>query len=724
MNKQEASLLLMKKVIVPRGVHIPNDHVSLNYVATFNTNLMALGFTLSLDVMNACAVNLTEDEFLTWAIEVQELLIKYNGSRTNMKPMYPDFPHQVMDMDETVLHRNALFHYITNGTWLPQYEEKIKLHSQSIVKPKVIDLTNDKELMDYVKILAESPVSMSSQQQAIFTCLINEYKNTIYLESYYSIPNKENLAFVIHEISKLQYDFPNTWYQHLAFRNVNTITDVLRIAIEFAGGDSSLSEKCTLRSLKRKDRRFLLSVIDKYYANNPNQVLEDTARHQNLWKVVLKILHPGDYPSKYIYANQFATKVREEKLRTWYSKLDKAYRDNDLNKVIALLEKRPGEFARRLERTIRLAIKLSKEGEDSADVMLVINSFSSVAHKVDRTILLQLHAYFKKQFNAAKNDEEINCRTFFPKGQMSKAYVIEEDREPLSAAICLKCIVIMLRALRETYKTREKLGNVYIDPQLKGYTVPLKLRNASNQLHTISRGSRIALPEEANIIRLYTWWKNTDNRRIDVDLSASFYDEEFNRQTYAVSYMNLRTDGCYHSGDITSAPNGAAEFVDVDINTLLDRGVRYVVMHLNNFTGVYYSEMPECFAGAMVLNELHENEKVFDPAKSIFRSDISMESEACIPVVFDLKTKEVVWIDSVVPTPHSVPNNIEHCKCATGNLIRAILTAPYPNLYDLINFNVVARDGEITSKEDADIIFSLDEGITPYDLEIINKEWI
>ncbi len=724
MNKQEASLLLMKKVMVPRKKHIPKDHVTLRYVSTFNSNLMSLGFTLSLDVINACVVNLSQQEFVIWASEIQELLIKYNGSRTNMKPMYPDFPKQVMEASEADLYCNALLHYMSNGKWTPQYEEKIKLCSESILQPKIIDLTNDKELVSYVKMLAESPVAMSLQQNAIFSFLINEYKNEIYSDLY-SIPNKENLAFIIYEISKLKFDFINTLHKTLAFKNINNITDILRIAIEFSGGDSSLSEKCSLRSIKRKDRRFLLSLINEYCSTNFKQALEDAARHQDTWKVVLKLLHPGDYSTKYVYASQFATKVREDKLRTWYSKLEKAYSDNNLNKVVSMLEKRPGEFARRLERTIRMAIKLSEEpGNNHMDAMSVATKFSKVANKVDRVILLQLYAYFKKQFDISKNKKEANYRTFFPKGQMSKVYVTEDNRESIPSVMYLRCVTVLIKTLKDIYSMRDDLGSVYIDPKLKGYTVPLKLRNASSQLHTISRGSRMELPKETNVIRLYTWWKNIDRLRIDVDLSATFYNEEFDRTAYPVSYMNLRIDGCCHSGDIVSAPKGAAEFIDVDINKLLDKDIRYVVMHLNNFTGAYYSEMPECFAGAMVLNEIHENEKVFDPAKSIFRSDISTESTACIPVVFDLKAREIIWVDSVVPIHHSAPNNVEHCKCSTANLVRGILTASYPTLYDLISFNVIARNGIITSKKDAEIIFSLDEGITPYDLEIINKEWV
>ena len=392
MNKQQASLLLMRKVMVSKKEATNENKVSMNYVATFNANLMALGFTLSLDVIQACIEHLTREEFEIWANEVQNLLIKYNGSRINMKPMYPDFPKQVMEASELELYLNALLHYLSNGNWTPSYEETLKLRTESILTPKVIGLTDDNELMGYVKTLAESPVAMSAQQKEIFDYLLEEYKYKLY-SNIMIMPNKENMAHVLHSISKLSFEEDkNIWHSYLANYNINTITDVLRLAVKYLDGDPSLSERYVFQSIRRADRRFLLSLIDKLYAKNHIQVLEDAARYQGLWVIVLEQLHPGDYAKKYIYANQFASKVREDKLRTWYSKLEKAYTENDLNKVVTMLEKRPGEFARRLERTVREACKDNISGTIRA--MNVVERFSKVADKVDSTILLQLHAYF------------------------------------------------------------------------------------------------------------------------------------------------------------------------------------------------------------------------------------------------------------------------------------------------------------------------------------------
>lgn len=723
MNKQEASLLLMKKIMVPKSEE--TDRVSIEHVATFNANLMSLGFVLSPDVVEACVKNLAESKFDIWSKELSELLIKYNGSRNNMKPMYPNFPQQVMKMDERELFLNALIHYITNGEWTPKYKEVIKLRTESILAPKVIGLTNDNELMSYAKKLAEMPISMSEQQKEILTFLLNMYPEEISFNGPFNMTNKENMAFTIHCISKSSYVVYKTWKDVLAEKNIHTITDILRLAAVFLGEDASLTEHNRFTSIKRSDRRFLLSLINNYYRDNVYQAVEDAARYQNLWKIVLEQLHPGDYKNKYIYAYQFAVKVREDKLRTWYSKLEKAYSENNLRKVIPMLKRRPGEFARRLERTVRVAINnVQDTNSDTIDAVTVIKEFASIANQVDKTILLQLDAYFA---NKASGNPSANVRTFFPKGQMSKVYVVEEDRTEINPFLYAMCRSACMNALIDIYADREKLGNVYIDPKVGDFTVPLKLRNASNQLQTISRGSRMRLPENTNVLRLYTWWKNISesyNGRVDIDLSATFYDENFDKAMNEIYYRNLREEGCCHSGDIVTAPNGAAEFINIDIETLLQKGVRYIAMSINSFNHVDFCDMPECFAGVMAIDEVEDREPTFDPAKSFIRSDISTASTACIPMVFDLVTKEVIWVDSVVPHDNFV-NNVAHCKGSMANLVRGIICASYPTLDDLIILNIVARNGKLVNdKEEADIIFSLDEGITPFDLEIINSEWV
>jgi hypothetical protein len=96
-----------------------------------------------------------------------------------------------------------------------------------------------------------------------------------------------------------------------------------------------------------------------------------------------------------------------------------------------------------------------------------------------------------------------------------------------------------------------------------------------------------------------------------------------------------------HSGDITAAPRGACEFIDIDIPSVLNYGGRYVVASLNSFTSQPYCDLPECFAGWMMRKNPGSGE-IFEPAMVVDKVDLAAETEIAIPVILDLKERMVI----------------------------------------------------------------------------------
>lgn len=711
---QRVYLELGKKVIVPTTkMTNVEEKVEMKYVTAFTLNMQSLGFMPSKNLIDALS-NLSYDEFVNVADDIYSQLVQLAGSRTNMIPMYPDFPEVMMSLSDERLFVDAIMHYFTMGTWEVRFQEKIRISTESLLKLKVIELGSKEDLMSYIPALANSSVSMSKSQRDNLEFLMSYFYDKSNLGTYLmqklDIANKENLAIVVHTI----YYKLNA--HALALRIMSdfakTSTDVLRICMIFLGGDHTLSShKHDLKSLKRKDRRFLLRQLNQIYKKNP-QVVEDASRYQGLWVVIGEILHPGDYANKYPKAYEFFNTIRNEKARSWYSKVEKAYESKDLTAVVELLSKRPGEFARRLERTIRFALN------NNSSPMDVISAFSVIADKVDSTILLQMSQFFLDKFT-----RPVNVRTFMPKGKIAKVYAKEDDRDQVNVFYWALASNICRDALIKKFSEKEKLGKVYIDPAIKGYAIPLKQRNASKQLYSMARGSRIALPEEATVLRMYQYWKNPGHT--DLDLTAMFVNENFNEVTEDVSYWNLRNKeiDCVHSGDIRSAQNGAAEFIDVPVEKLKEKGVKYVIMTISSYSSIPFCNLEECFAGIMALEEVKPNEKTFDPAKSIVRSDIASDARMCTPFVYDVEKHELVWIDAAV-TGHVYDNPINTITYHNNfvNVVRGMMYASYPQLIHLIELNCFARDAEVVDKpEDADVIFSLEEGITPFSAEEINS---
>lgn len=706
---QRVYLELGKKVIVPAtNRNSSEEKVAMKYPVAFTLNMQSLGFMPSEKLLNALS-NLSYDEFVDVTDDIYSQLVELAGSRANMIPMYPDFPEVMMSLSDEQLFIDAIMHYFTKDVWEARFQEKIRINTESLLKLKVIELGSEEDLMSYIPALANSSVAMSESQKENLAFLLCRYHNKIVFDMF-DMKNKENMAYTIETL----YNF--TGHKILAFivaeKHVKTSTDILRLAMALCKGDYTLaSHKHNLKSLKRADRRFILELLNQVCESN-KQVIEDASRYQGLWVVIGEILHPGDYANKYPKAYEFFNTIRNEKARSWYSKVEKAYAGKDLKVLIELLSQRPGEYARRLERTIRFAL------ENDASAIDIINAFALVADKVDTTILLQMSQFFLDKYT-----RPVNVRTFIPKGNLAKVYAIQDNRNPISMIYWALACKVCREALIKKFSEREKLGKVYIDPAIAGYAVPLKLRNASKQLYSMARGSRIQLPEEATVLRMYQWWKNPGC--IDLDLTAMFIDENFNAVTDDVSYWNLRNKeiDCVHSGDIRSAKNGATEFIDVPIKKLREKGVKYVVMTVSSYSSIPFCNLEECFAGIMALEEVKPGEKTFDPAKSIVRSDIASDARMTTPFLYDVETHEIIWIDAAVTGDiDQGPINTVNYKNNFVNAVRGMVYASYPQLIHLIELHCMAREAEVVDKpEDADIIFSLEEGITPFSVEEINS---
>ena len=132
--------------------------------------------------------------------------------------------------------------------------------------------------------------------------------------------------------------------------------------------------------------------------------------------------------------------------------------------------------------------------------------------------------------------------------------------------------------------------------------------------------------------------------RVDIDLSAAMYDEDWQyKRTCILHELTFKNFKAYHSGDITSAPKGASEFIDFDIPSVLKYGGRYVV-NLLSYTDQPYKDLPECFTGWMV-RQYPGSGEIFEPSTVQDKVDITADTQISIPVILDLKERKLIWTD-------------------------------------------------------------------------------
>lgn len=724
---QRVYLTIGRKVFINHKLDVV-EKVNPSHVTAFVLNMQSLGFMPSQDLIESLS-NLSAENFKEHALAIQSVLIEMAGSRKNMRPMYEDFYNRNLEASDIELYMNAFIHYLTAGEWTPEYTQRIAMPQERLLSLKTIELGSLDNLKTYIYAIANNPVSMSQQQKENLEVLLAHFDKFITnseLVDNLNMINKENIIYTLKLLVK---NGRGIGFKFVAMKHIKTSTDVLRLAMMFAGRDYTLSERRHhLINIKRPVRREILALLDKVVRTN-SQALEDAYVYQGLWVVIAERLHPGDYATRYPKAMEFIDAIRNTKLKSWYSKVEAAYDKNDVEAVIDVLSQRPGEFARRLERTIRLAINTGSNPVE------VIEAFGKVAPKVSSTILLQMVAHFKDMYERPDR----NVRSFMPKGNVQKVHAIVETREPISMVVAALAARVCNEALIAQFSTKEALGKVYVEPgTLDGYALPLKLRTASKQLMTLARGSRVKLPEDAQFLRMFTYWKNA-GQRIDVDLSAVALNENFENMSSEIYYGNLRNKDLHivHSGDFVSAKKGAAEFIDADIAQLKKRGVKYVAMGINSFTSVPFCDMEECFAGISVLSsidiEMDRRSVVFDPVNAVIRSDVSTDATFCLTLLYDVDNHELVWLDTVASRDYNSYDyrnnnagaNIVNTQSRFINTVRGMVYASYPQFLDLVNLHLIARDHELVdTPEEADLVISLDKGLTPYSVEDINANWL
>ena len=681
-------------------------------VATMNKNIEVFGYTMSEALFDKLVHMKAKNREVVYDALVNGLK-ELTGADKVYNPMYPNFPESVMEKDDFELYFNAIVHYWSFGTLLPYEEKKERAPLFNTAKVKVLDVGSFDDLNDIFNNLCASKTSLSKSDVDDMIFILNSTKVTLPDE----IPFKENAACICRLLVDTGVDTDGS----LCKKYVKTTTDVLRLVTAMSDGDVSLAENTKFRNLKRSERRIIMNLLA-----GCGNAAEDMNRYAGRWIRVGEKLHPGEFAKNERYTKvvrAFDVIRNDGKIQSFAGKVDAAVASGNVNTVVSMLKKRPGEFARRIDFLLRTFDK-------DADRKAVIMGFASVAKDVSSTVLLQVREYFIN-----KLDGSDDMRVFFPKGNLARSYYVKNDKTEAIPEDAMKMVIAVCEsALVNIYGNREFLGKVYIDEALKDYTVPFSLRSAGKTMISVSRGSRIAIDDSAKIIRPFIWWTNTKDDIIDVDLSVAVFADDWNCLEH-VSYNNLESDrfGICHSGDIINGGpvdgEGAAEFIDLDIDKALSAGARYAVFNVYNFSNESFSKMEHAAFGFMTRNDMKSGE-IFEPSTVKQRMDLASATTTCIPVIFDLKERVFVWCDMALTADHVRTGfggiNVESNLPSVVVTCKAMVDVKKPNLYDLFIFNAKARGVITDNPDEADIRFGLDDScdVKPSDIDIIVGKYL
>lgn len=685
-------LLRRKNKVTVKKNDIKNEITNAEkaMVATMMKNVESLGFTFDKELFETL-LTYSKTEIETIYLDLISKLKVLVGADKEYIPMYPNFPQQVADADSIELFVNAIIHYWSYGTLMPEYEKDERLPLFDNVNFKILSVGNDDDIFEIFTNLVSSKTNISQQDKDDISLIIATYPDfNKYLPE--ELPLKENVAL----IGKLILDKAPIKRVSDIQKYYKTATDVLRLITALSDGDISLATKTKYKHLRRYERRMVMDLLA-----DCGNITEDLFRYQYEWIRVAEIVHPFEFHSRKYNGVNKAFDVLRNKHKPLFDtgKIQRAIADKDIKTAVDILKYRPGEFARTLDKLLRDA--------DTSEKIYIINTFAKVATKVSVPILLQLSKHFENRNNN-------KLRVIFPKGTLANVRSINNDLPGIDNKTCRKIVTICEDAIVKQFKSKPKMGNVFIDNELMNYIVPFSQRSASSANKTLVRGSRIGIRENANAVRAFIWWTNDKCSRVDIDLTAAIFDENWKFIEH-VSYTNLRSHkyrAC-HSGDIVNGGSvngeGVAEFIDIDIDSVNKYG-RYVCFQIYSYTKQKFKDLPNCRFGWMEREDVDSGE-IFEPKTVEVNMDVTSNSTIDIPVIFDCKTREFIWCDLNLGITKYLSNNVENNLSGINAACYAMSNINKPNLYKLIFLNALARGKIVTDRNEADIIFSNDRTI-------------
>ncbi|MER6472428.1 TerD family protein [Streptomyces collinus] len=430
---------------------------------------------------------------------------------------------------------------------------------------------------------------------------------------------------------------------------LDTVTDVLRLACALSGGDVTLNEPTRFTALSRPVRRALLAGLDAVVAASPAK-LADVHRYREPFKRLGERLHPHEYPRWPHAADVFAVARGEKRAPSFDSRLERLLDEADIRGAAKLLTSAPGRLFRALDLLLRIAA--DQEERDA-----VVAAAVQVAPDVSGRVLLSVREHLHNR--ASESDHP---RIFV--NHRGRAWVSPDVRAPLPAADRDRLIAALDAEIRRRLPAP---GRLLLDPDVLDVALPLGGRATAPGLGVLPRGSTSAV--DGDRLRFFVYWKESEERT-DYDLSALLLHADYSTDSW-LSYTSLTAVGGRHSGDITEAPDGASEFIDLSLDRVRST---FIVPQVNIYAGEGFEEVEESFFGFM-LRDGEQKGRPFEPRTVRMKSELRGTGRVALPLVFQ-RTEDGRWRAKwlhLYLRGISSANRVEENQVSVSKVVRALV---------------------------------------------------
>ena len=555
---------------------------------TVNEELKNLGYTLKPMDIVSLAKSKSLDDFMD--------SFKVCLSDVKAKPMYPNFPKQVMEMDEAEFRLHQLMHYFStyglesifgvevSKGWLPNVEDTEKIEEdETLLNAKVIELVYNKDKDDhfqtklYRTILSKRERMTLPEKEIIAYCIPTIKEENLVI----NIPFKQNMIdifyYVFNSVLRKEYKL-----------------DVLSSICQHTGDVFKCIDYCLTRCkyhFKTSQKRLLVKVLESFDISDFRNNLIITNKKAERTELILRYLDFNMYAKnpKFIRA---VNELRDSELKSWQSKIFTLIGNrNGVNDMQILTE-----IASRPGMAIRMLTFLLRHNFDSNDIY---DSLAPKASELNTQTLVTLCTKFGEFAYMSTKDENF---TQIKYNEMMNVY-----------SICYRLLKDKFTSIETPLKDKK----VYIN--LKEFDIEhskILTNDKSAEGGYIRSGFAYKIPEDVNTLRFFVYWN--DKTRVDLDLHCQYLTKD-NSPRQVGWNSAYRNDGIVFSGDITHSD--AAEYIDIDFKSK-SFDVDKAFVNINSYTGQHFKDIDECYVGAIAVKKLGEDVKLYNPKNCFFTHNL------------------------------------------------------------------------------------------------------
>ncbi|MBR0482066.1 MAG: hypothetical protein IJJ48_06320 [Firmicutes bacterium] len=565
MDQYRKNLLEQLRLCVIEEGQKDADDRGLVKAMSVNEELKALGFCLAAEDIVRLARSESVDSFYRDFVSML--------SEVKAKPMYPDFPSQVMDMDEAKFRFHQICHYqSTYGVeemarwfgqdyqvrrgWLPEEEDTEKTVSdEALLAAKTVRLIDEKEQYSVpLEKLLRKPEKITIQE----TEIVREALSHVDISALdLDIPFKKNLMPV--------------FYALFTMDEKDQALEAMRRLCQHTGDVLKCADYCLTRQdfrLATSQKKQLVKLIESYPAEDwkANVILSGKKARRAV--LVLQHISYNRFSRSEAH-KEVVRMLRNGELQSWEGQAKELLTAKGED-AVSFIAKRPGML-------LRWTNWLLKLGYDDFGIQdKLIENVDSLSSKTLAFALTQLGRLEGKE----------------------RAYDVIYG-------------VMSVKLSRKNTPLKGK--KVFIDEGRLDIAHSMLL-SKGDEAGYVRNGLAYRIPEGIRHIRFFVYWNDED--RVDIDLHCRAHNRD--GSVYEIGWNeDFRSGSAVHSGDITHS--NAAEYIDID----MDSDLAEVQMNINLYAGNdTFGDIDQCFVGMMAVSKLGKNVKLYDPKNCFFQSDM------------------------------------------------------------------------------------------------------